>query len=177
MNPKPTKRIWSLIETNINHLVKRLGVIIAYLVLFTAGIEAAIVLLRYFVNVGSIAMQELVIYLHAIVFLACTSIALQMNRHVRVDIFYRSYSVTRKAWIDLFGTIFLLLPTCGFIFFSSWDYVLTSWSIREQSSDAGGLPTLYLLKTLILLFVVLLALQGIAEIIRALSIIESEKND
>jgi TRAP-type mannitol/chloroaromatic compound transport system permease small subunit len=121
---------------------------------------------HYGFNLGWIAMQESVMYLHAMVFLLGSAHALKSNEHVRVDIFYRGFSAQRKAWVDILGSLFLLLPVNIFILIVSWGYVASSWSMFEGSQEAGGLPLVFILKTLILLFALTMTLQGIAEIIR-----------
>ena len=111
-------------------------------------------------------MQESVMYLHACVFLLGSAHALRMNEHVRVDIFYRGFSHKRKALVDVFGSLFLLLPVNVFILVVSWDYVMMSWRLLESSQEAGGLPLVFILKTLILLFAFSMSLQGLAELFK-----------
>lgn len=89
--------------------------------------------------------------------------------YVRVDIFYQRCSSKGRAWVDLFGTLFLLLPVCLFIFTISWDYVAQSCSLQEGSREAGGLDGVYLFKSLILIMAALMLLQGMSMIIRSLS--------
>jgi len=152
----------------IDAFTERTGRLIAWFTFGMVLISFSIVVLRYGFNLGWIAMQESVIYLHGIVFMLGAGYTLKSGGHVRVDIFYQNFSEKRKAWVNLLGTIILLLPVCIFIFAISLDYVLQAWGIQEKSSEAGGLPTVYLLKTLILLFSVTLGLQGIAEIGRSI---------
>ena len=90
------------------------------------------------------------------------------NGHVRVDIFYRPASRRYKAWIDILGSLLLLLPMVTLVFLISTDYVANSWSRLEESREAGGLPGLFLLKTVIPAFCLLLGLQGLALIGRSL---------
>jgi TRAP-type mannitol/chloroaromatic compound transport system permease small subunit len=123
---------------------------------------ATVVVLRYFFDSGWIWMQESVTWMHGLVFMLAAAYTLSLDEHVRVDIFYSRLSPRHRIWIDSAGVILLLLPTCGWIFFSAWDYVLTSWSVHESSAEAGGLPGLYLLKTVILLTPLLLAIEGVA---------------
>ena len=89
------------------------------------------------------------------------------NAHVRVDIFYQNFSGRRQALVEIFGTLLFLLPVCLFLGWSSWDYVGNSWATLEQSSETGGLKFVYLQKSIILVLVVGLVLQGISEIIKA----------
>jgi TRAP-type mannitol/chloroaromatic compound transport system permease small subunit len=121
-----------------------------------------IVVLRYAFDIGWIAMQESVSYMHAFVFMLGAAYTLKHNGHVRVDIFYQRCSQRTQAWIDCIGTILLLMPVTGFILYSSWEYVADSWAIHESSRNSGGIPAVYLLKTSILLMAGLLILQSIA---------------
>ncbi len=127
----------------------------------------AVVMLRYILNLGSIALQELSVYLHATVFLSACAYTLRHNGHVRVDIFYRRFSGRTRGIIDASGTVLFLMPVCLFIGFISWDYIERSWAIRETSHDPGGLPAVYLMKSLILVLVATLLIQGVAEFLRA----------
>lgn len=145
---------------------KWLSQLVSWFTLLMVIITFLIVLLRYGFNLGWIAMQESVMYLHAMVFLLGSAHALKCNEHVRVDIFYRGFSAQRKAWIDILGSLFLLLPVNIFILIVSWGYVSRAWSMFEGSQEAGGLPFVFILKTLILLFALTMTLQGLAEIIR-----------
>ena len=126
-----------------------------------------VVITRYFLGLGSIALQESVTYLHCLVFMMGFAFTLKHDGHVRVDIFYRGFSPRFKAIVNLIGGLLFLIPFCLLIFFISWDYVLASWVIRETSAENNGLPFIYLLKTLMLLMPVTLLLQGIAEILRS----------
>lgn len=126
----------------------------------------SIVILRYGFSMGWIAMQESVLYLHAMVFLLGSAHTLRTNEHVRVDIFYRRFSLQKQAKVDVFGSLFLLMPVNIFVFIISFDYVARSWSILEASQEAGGIPAVFFLKTLILVFAGIMVLQGVAEVIR-----------
>jgi len=87
---------------------------------------------------------------------------------VRVDVFYRPAGIRYKAWVDLLGSLFLLLPLVLVVLYESWPYVAESWSKLEESREAGGMPGLYLLKSVILLFAVLVGLQGLSLAAKAL---------
>jgi TRAP-type mannitol/chloroaromatic compound transport system permease small subunit len=123
-----------------------------------------IVLLRYAFDLGWIWMQESVVWMHAAIFMLAAAYTLACDDHVRVDIFYRQMSPRRKALVDLAGTLLLLLPMMVFLIVVSFDYVVVSWSIREGSREAGGLPYPFvpLLKSLIPVTAGLLILQGLA---------------
>lgn len=129
-----------------------------------------VVVMRYGLDLGTQAVQETVIYLHAAVFMLGFAYTLKAGGHVRVDIFYQKLGIKRQALINLVGTLFLLFPMCGFILYSSIDYVAFSWRLNEGSPEPGGLPFVYLMKTLIPVSAVLLLLQGLAELLRNLTI-------
>jgi TRAP-type mannitol/chloroaromatic compound transport system permease small subunit len=93
---------------------------------------------------------------------------------VRVDIFYRDFSPRAQAWVNSLGGIVFLMPLCVFILVSSWNYVAESWAIRETSPEPGGIPAVFLLKTLIPLMAVNLFLQGLAETLRSALVLAEE---
>lgn len=146
----------------IDSLNEWIGHTISWLTLVMVLVTFAIVVLRYAFNLGWVAMQESVLYMYALVFLLGAAYTLKHDGHVRVDIIYQLCSVKTRAWIDFFGTLLLLLPVVGFIFWSSWDYAVNSWEIKESSRNSGGLPYVYLLKGCIPVMAGLLTLQGIA---------------
>ena len=149
------------------------GRALSWLVAIMVALICAVVLLRYGFEVGIIALQESVTYLHASVFLLGAAYTLKHGGHVRVDIFYRRFSPRSRAWIDSVGCIVFLFPLCGYIFISSWEYVLQSWAIGEISPEPGGIPAVFLLKTLIPLMAFNLTLQGLAELIRNLRVLSA----
>jgi TRAP-type mannitol/chloroaromatic compound transport system permease small subunit len=129
-------------------------------------IQFLVVILRYVFGIGSIQMQESIMYLHAMTFLGGAAYTLQNGGHVRVDIFYSAMSERKKALIDLLGSAFLLIPFCILVWIKAYPYVLSSWSYLEGSKETSGIPAVFLLKTLILVFVVLVVFQGVATIIQ-----------
>ncbi len=153
--------------TAIRRLNQAMSILAACLCIAMALLGLGIVVLRYGFSVGSIAAQELVLYCHAFVFLAAAAATLDADGHVRVDIFYRRWSGPRRGLVDLLGTLLLLLPVMGFILFVSWGYVADAWARHEVSSEAGGLPWVYLLKSLILLFAGQMLLQGLVQGVQA----------
>ncbi len=143
------------------------GRLLAWLALAMALLVAVIVVLRYGFDFNSILMQESVTYMHGSLFLLGAAYALKHGAHVRVDIFYRNLSPRGQAWVNSLGGIVFLLPLCLFILGSSWDYVSESWAIMETSPEPGGIPAVFLLKSLIPLMPLNLLLQGLAEILRS----------
>src|ERR1041384_3151084 len=131
----------------------------------------AIVLLRCVWGLGSIWLQESILYFHAALFLLAAAWTLREGGHVRVDVFYADALPRTKAWIDLLGTLLLLLPFAFSIIWFSLPYVEASWAILERSRETAGLPLVFLLKTLIPVFAVLMALQGLAQAVRAAALL------
>lgn len=148
-----------------------LGRSLSWLILAMMLIQFLIVVLRYAFSFNSIPMQESVMYLHAMVFMLAAAWTLKHDGHVRVDIFYRAMTPKRKALVDLCGTLFLLLPVMLFVILSSLGYVGKSWRILEGSPDSGGIPGVFLLKTLIPLFAGLMILQALVEATRHLLVL------
>jgi TRAP-type mannitol/chloroaromatic compound transport system permease small subunit len=151
----------------IDRLVAAIGRAVIWLSLAVVLVQFAVVVLRYALGVGSIWLSESVIYGHAAMFMLAAAWTLQENGHVRVDVFYSDASPRTKALVDLLGALLLLLPFMAVIAWFALPYVARSWMVFERSRESSGLPFVYLLKTLIPLFALLMALQGIAQAIRA----------
>jgi TRAP-type mannitol/chloroaromatic compound transport system permease small subunit len=151
------------------------GRAVAWLTLALVLVTFAVVLLRYGFNLGWIWLQESITYLHATVFMLAAAWALQDDAHVRVDVFYRRRSPRQQAFVNLAGTVLFLIPLCTFLLVTGWEYVLRSWQVLEGSREAGGLPLVYLLKTLILLLPALLLAQSACEIGRAVTVLRAER--
>ncbi len=142
------------------------GRAVAWLNLALIAVTCTVVVLRYLLDTGSIALQESMNYIHATLFMLAIAWTLKRGGHVRVDVFYRRFSPRHQALVDAIGTLVFLLPVCALIFFISWDYVTSSWAIGETSTESNGLPLVWLLKTLLLILPVTLAAQGVAELIK-----------
>ena len=150
----------------IDRLTQFTGHSVAWLLLVMVLVQSFVVILRYGFEIGSIALQETVTYLHACCFMLGAAFTLKMDAHVRVDILYQRFNPRQQAIVNLLGSILLLMPVCLFIFWTSIDYVQQSWSLKERSADSGGLAIVYLLKSLIPLLALTLIAQGIAEVAR-----------
>ncbi len=143
------------------------GRVVSWCVLAMVLLTFLVVVLRYVFDTGWIALQESVSYLHSLVFLLGAAYTLKHDAHVRVDIFYSRYSERTKAWVELLGHLFILIPVMLFIAWISWPYISDAWAVKESSRDAGGLPGVYLLKSLILLMAGLLIIQALVLVVRA----------
>lgn len=155
------------------------GRIVAWLTLALVLLVSYDVTMRYLFQEGSVALQELEWHLFALIFLLGAAYTLKHDCHVRVDLCYRArwMSTRRRAWVDLLGTLFFLLPFSVLIIYSAWPFVESSYSLNEHSPDPGGLPYRYLIKMMIPLCFVLLVVQGIAIIIRSAQKIAAHDDD
>ena len=163
------------VANKLEQFIDWTGRMVSWLVLAMVVVMFLVVVLRYVFDTGWIALQESISYFHSIVFLMGAAYTLQQDAHVRVDIFYSRLSETGKAWINLLGHIFILLPVMLFIIWISWPYVINAWDVKESSREAGGLPGVYLIKTLILIMASLLIVQASALSLRAILQITGSK--
>lgn len=157
----------------VSRVIRLVGHAVAWLTLAMVLVTFTMVALRYGFSMGWVWLQESVSYLHATVFMLAIAWALQVDAHVRVDIFYRDAGPRRQALVNLAGTVLFLAPFCIFLILVGWDYVAASWSMREGSREAGGLPWVYLLKSLIIAMPVLLLLQALDHAWRDLRLLRS----
>lgn len=163
------------IADRIDAFSERTGRIIAWAALLMVLVQFTVVMMRYVFGLSSVWMQESIIYLHGILFMLAAGYTLYNDGHVRVDIFYREASAKYKATIDLIGTLLFLWPVCVLIIYVSWPYVASSWSVLEGSRETSGIPGVFLLKTVIPIFAVIVILQGVSTVIR--SVITLGSND
>jgi len=150
----------------VDRFTESCGRLLAWLAVLMMLAMAAVVVLRYGLETGSIALQESITYMHASLFMLGLAFTLKHDGHVRVDIFYQRFSARQRAWVNSLGGIIFLLPLCLFIVAISIDFVGQSWQVHEVSSEPGGIPAVFLLKTLIPLMAINLALQGLVEVLR-----------
>ena len=151
----------------IDRINRATGRAAAWLCLVVAVLQFALVVARYLFAQGSIWLTEAVVYGHAALIMLAAAWTLQRGGHVRVDIFYERADLRARAAIDLAGALLLLMPFMLVLLWLSWPYAARSWAILERSREASGLPLVFLLKTLIPLFAATMALQGVAQAIRA----------
>ena len=146
---------------SINKVNIALGKFFSWSLLIMVILTFFIVILRYLFNLGFIWMQELVRYLYASVFMLCAAYTLANDEHVRVDIFYSKLKNRHKILINIIGSLIFLTPVCLCILYYSYTYVINSWMQFEGSLEERGLHAVYLLKTFIWAFAIMLALQSI----------------
>ena len=157
-------------------LIGPIGRGVSWLTLLMVVLTFSIVILRYGMNQGWIWMQEIVTYLHAVVFMTAAAWTFQTDDQVRVDIFYRDRSNRHKAWVNLLGTLVFLIPFSIFLIVVGWDYVAASWATKEGSREAGGLPLVYLLKSLILVLPALLLIQSYSVVRSCIYTLRSDRS-
>lgn len=157
--------------SSIESFIDWTGRLVSWCSLLLVLVTFLVVVLRYIFDSGSIALQEATTYLHASLFMIGMAYTLKHDAHVRVDIFYSGFSARARAWVDLTGALLFLLPFMLFIGWISWEYVADSWQVLEGSREAGGLPAVFLLKSLILVMCALLSLQALVQAARSLQCI------
>ena len=137
---------------NIEKIINSLGKFISLMIPTMTILMIVIIVARYFLGIGLTGIQELVMYMHALVFLGCAGYVQYKDEHVRVDIFYRESSNSYKTKINFFLSLLFLLPLCIVVGYFSIELINMAWKIKEVSTEAGGLGFVYIQKTLIALF-------------------------
>jgi len=155
----------------IDRLTAAVGRAAAWLALVIVLLQFALVVARYVLGFGSIWLTETVIYANAALFLLASAWTLAAGGHVRVDVFYAHASPRAKAAVDLAGALLLLLLFMLLLLWLSIPYAARSWAILERSQESSGLPLVFVLKTFIPLFALLMALQGVSQAMRALAVL------
>lgn len=155
----------------IDAITEYVGKCTSWLIIILVFLVGYDVSMRYLFQSGSIGIQELEWHLFSIILLIGSSYTLKHDEHVRLDILYRSRLLTDKhrAWIDVFGILFILIPFCLLVIISAWPFVFQSYVHNEVSPDPGGLTARWLIKSIIPTGFCLLLIQGIAEIIKKLT--------
>jgi TRAP-type mannitol/chloroaromatic compound transport system permease small subunit len=164
-------RVLAFIVSSISRFNNILGQIFSWFSLGIVLVCFTVVILRYVFSTGFIWLQDLYVWLNAMMFMGIAGFALYNNSHVRVDIFYRPASRRRKALVDMFGSLFFVGPFVWVLTNWSWAYVQRSWRFMEGSANFGGLPGLYIIKSFILFFALVVALQALAMFLRGVLVL------
>lgn len=165
-----------MISTATERLDHVLGYVLSALIWTTALVCAAVVTLRYVFHLTFGWMQDLYVWTHAVVFLVGVAFAIGRGAHVRVDVFYAKWSMSRRAVVEIIGVLTCTLPWMGVLAWQSWPFVEASWRIREGSPQPNGMPGVYLLKSMLLLFAALVCLQALSLAARALRVLGGDKS-
>lgn len=161
----------------IDRLNETVGRAVAWLTLGMVLVMCGTVVARYLFGAVSQPVQESIVWMHGAVFMLGLGYTLTRDEHVRVDLLSRHWSPRRRAAVELGCTLVLLAPFCALLLFGSLDYVASSWRIHESSRETGGLPAVYLLKTLIPVAAALLLLAGLARALRAVLVLRGQLPD
>lgn len=155
------------LATKLDALCRTIGKATTWLTLAMVIMMGLNVAMRYLFAAGAPWQQELVRFMHAIVFLLGAAYAYGKGDHVRVDIFYQRFSDATKAWVNIIGICGFLFPLCTALLYFSYDTIIASWGIYEGSNEYHGMPGVFLLKSCIWACAALLITQGIATLLRA----------
>lgn len=158
----------------LDRITRWIGDVVKWFALAMVLIQFGIVVGRHVFGLYSIAVQESVLYLHATLFMLGAAYTLQVDKHVRVDIFYAKADVRTRRRIDILGHLFFLIPSLLALIWWTWPSVANSWKILEGPISVGGIEAVFLLKSLIPAFCILLLLQSLAILIRLFARKESQ---
>lgn len=164
------------IAHGIDWINEWLGRLVSWTALGMVVMMTLIVLLRYVFTEGAPWQQESVRFMHGILFLAGAAYAFKHEALVRVDVLYQAMSESRKAWVNIIGTVLFLFPTCVALFYFTWDYVIGSWQILEGSSEYNGMPGVFMFKTFMWICGGSLALQGISYIMHSINVLRHKEH-
>ena len=168
-------RVLALLVRVICGLNTVLGYLFSWFSLGIVLVCFTVVVLRYAFSMGFVWMQDLYVWMNALMFTGIAGFTLLRNGHVRVDVFYRPASTRRKAMVDLFGSLFFIGPFVYVIVSWSLPYVQRSWRFMESSQNMGGMPGLYVVKSFILVFAAVIALQAVAMALRSILVLTNNE--
>src|SRR5210317_990630 len=166
----------SLISRTIDRINTFVGYLCGLFAFLMVLLVFTVVVMRYGFSVGFIWMQEIYVWLHSFIFMLGSGFTYLANEHVRIDVFYRDASAKYKATVDLLGNIFLLIPFLYIIWKFSYPFVYRSFLMSEVSREAGGMPALYILKSAILWFCIVLLIQIISNICKSIISLSGAKS-
>ncbi|WP_142850332.1 TRAP transporter small permease subunit [Telmatospirillum sp. J64-1] len=164
----PSILLW--FSRQLDRINATVGAVVMWFAIGMMLIQFGIVIMRYVFGMSFIFLNELELYLHAALFMLGAGFTLLHDGHVRVDIFYGALTPRKRALVDFLGTLILLIPTCIVLLYYTWPFVRRSWQIMEGPLSVGGIPALYLLKSLLPAFAVLVLIQGVALALRSLAV-------
>ncbi|MFB3101089.1 MAG: TRAP transporter small permease subunit [Gammaproteobacteria bacterium] len=171
-------QLLQLLSDKLAQFTELTGKLVSWLVLAMVLLVSYDVTMRYFFLSGSVALQEMEWHLFSLIFLVGAAYTLKHDDHVRLDLIYKSKFMNdeRRAWVNLLGSLFLLVPFCILIITTTWPFIYQSYIHLEGSPDPGGLPYRWILKASIPLGFALLLLQGVSDIAKNLNIIMGGKS-
>ncbi len=168
--------VLSYIMRLINLVNRVIGNVFMWLAVGIVAVCFWVVVERYVLGITRLWMQDLYPWMNGVMFTAVAGYALYRNDHVRVDIFYRPASTRTKAWLDMVGVIAFLFPFAWVVWNYTFTFVQRSWRLMEASANPGGMQGLFVLKSFILVFAAVIALQGLAMLIRSVLLIADRED-
>jgi TRAP-type mannitol/chloroaromatic compound transport system permease small subunit len=160
----------------IDGLNQRIGRTLIWLVLIAVLISAGNAIVRKAFDISSNAFLEAQWYLFSAIFLLCSPYTLLRNEHIRIDVVAGRMSNRTQTWIDIFGTVFFLLPMAIMIMYLSWGVFVRSWNINEMSTNAGGL-LVWPARVLVPIGFFLLTLQGLSQLVKLFAWLQGKGPD
>jgi TRAP-type mannitol/chloroaromatic compound transport system permease small subunit len=160
------------ISSAIDLLNEKIGYVCNFLVLAACIVSAGNAMIRYAFSYSSNSWLELQWYMFAILVMFGASYTFKRNEHVRVEIFYLFLSERDQLWCNLIGTLFFLIPSCLLLSYLSWPFFMQAYAVGEISSNAGGLIR-WPIKIVVPVGLVLLALQGVSEVIKRIAALQN----
>jgi TRAP-type mannitol/chloroaromatic compound transport system permease small subunit len=161
------------VSAAIDQINEKIGYVCNFLVLLACLVSAVNAMIRYAFNSSSNGWLELQWYMFALIVMFGASYTFRRNEHVRVELLYLYLSERGQLWLDLIGTLFFLIPTCLLLAYLSWPFFMQSYVVNEFSPNAGGLIR-WPIKLVIPAGFVLLALQGVSEVIKRAAALKGE---
>lgn len=142
-----------------------IGRTVCWLAVSMVVVQFFVVVLRYGFGLGFVWMQESIIYMHSYMFMLGAAFTYYIDGHVRVDILYGSMSDKGKAWVNLLGSTLFMIPMSLALFYYAFPVVVSSWEVLESSKETSGIPAVFILRSALLIFPVMMILQAISSII------------
>lgn len=158
----------------LDSLTERSGKLAAFAAFALISLVLFDTLNRYFFSSGSIALQELEWHIHDVLFLFGIAYALKYNAHVRVDLFYEKYSPRLKAWINIAGIVFLIIPFSVFILYTGMEFAKEAYAYGEVSPNPGGLAYRYVIKSVMSVAFTLVILQAVSELLKSIQLLREK---
>lgn len=162
---RPILRAYCNLIDRLNFYISRIASWLTLVIVFVIMVD---VIMRYVFNTGYVAIQEVQWHIFALIVMLGSGYTLLKDEHIRVDIFYQKLSPKRQAWVNFFGVILLLIPTCSLIIYASYPFVVDAYIFSEGSPNPGGIPYRFLLKAMIPFGFILVLLQGVCLAIRSI---------